>query len=87
MLRDLGHEVSAVAVAAMYSDFLDVFVLDEVDASMEAQISSLSMKGVITNTVMNSLEDKQCLARTVLQLVEDSRAERRARDFLMMSKG
>jgi LPPG:FO 2-phospho-L-lactate transferase len=70
MLRDLGHEVSAGAVAAMYSDFLDVFVLDEVDASMEAQISSLSMNGVVTNTVMNTLEDKRRLARTVLQLVD-----------------
>jgi len=70
MLRDLGHEVSAGAVAAMYSDFLDVFVLDEVDASMEAQISSLSMNGAVTNTVMNTLEDKRRLARTVLQLVD-----------------
>ena len=70
MLRDLGHQVSAGAVAAMYSDFLDVFVLDEVDASMEAQISSLSMNGVVANTVMNTLEDKRRLARTVLQLVD-----------------
>jgi LPPG:FO 2-phospho-L-lactate transferase len=70
MLRDLGHEVSATAVATMYSDFLDVFVLDEVDALMEAQISSLSLNGVVANTVMNTLEDKQRLARTVLQLVD-----------------
>jgi 2-phospho-L-lactate transferase/gluconeogenesis factor (CofD/UPF0052 family) len=60
-------------VAATYSDFLDVFVLDEVDASMEARISSLSMNAAVTNTVMNTLEDKQRLARTVLQLVEDGR--------------
>jgi LPPG:FO 2-phospho-L-lactate transferase len=73
MLSDLGHEVSARAVAAMYRDFLDVFVLDEVDASMEAHISSLSMNAAVTNTVMNTLEDKQRLARTVLQLVEDGR--------------
>lgn len=70
MLRDLGHEVSATAVAALYSDLLDVFVLDEVDALMERQISSLSMNAVVTNTVMNTLEDKQRLARTVLQLVD-----------------
>ncbi len=73
MLSDLGHEVSARAVAALYSDFLDVFVLDEVDASMEAHISSLSTNLAVTNTVMNTLEDKQRLARTVLQLVEDGR--------------
>lgn len=73
MLSDLGHEVSARAVAAMYSDFLDVFVLDEVDASMEAHIRSLSMNAAVTNTVMNTLEDKQRLARTVLQFVKDGR--------------
>ena len=73
MLRDLGHEVSAGAVAAMYGDFLDGFVLDEVDASIEADISSLRIHAAVTNTVMNTLEDKQSLARTVLQLVKDGR--------------
>lgn len=73
MLSDLGHEVSARAVAALYSDFLDVFVLDEVDASMEAHISSLSTNLAVTNTVMNTLEDKRRLARTVLQFVKDGR--------------
>lgn len=73
MLRDLGHEVSASAVASLYRDFLDGFVLDEVDASMEADISSLGIHAAVTNTVMNTLEDKQSLARTVLQLVMDGR--------------
>jgi len=71
MLRDLGHEVSAAAVAAMYRDFLDVFVLDETDISMEGDISSLSIHAGVANTVMNTLEGKRRLARTVLQLVED----------------
>lgn len=70
MLRDLGHEVSAGAVAALYSDVLDVFVLDEADASMEAGIGSLGIHAAVTNTVMNTLEDKQNLARTVVQLVK-----------------
>ncbi|MFY9572129.1 MAG: 2-phospho-L-lactate transferase, partial [Blastocatellia bacterium] len=36
MLRDLGHEVSARGVAEIYADFIDVFVLDEIDASIVA---------------------------------------------------
>ncbi|HJZ66774.1 MAG TPA: 2-phospho-L-lactate transferase [Blastocatellia bacterium] len=66
MLRDLGHEVSARAIAAMYRDFADVFVLDEVDASIEADIASLGIRTVATNTVMNTAEDKRQLAKVAL---------------------
>jgi LPPG:FO 2-phospho-L-lactate transferase len=72
MLRDLGHEVSAGAVASMYRDFLDVFILDNADGSLAAGISSFC-NAVATNTVMSTLEDKQQLARTVLQLIEDGK--------------
>ncbi|MEK6320204.1 MAG: 2-phospho-L-lactate transferase [Acidobacteriota bacterium] len=68
MLRDLGHEVSALGVAAMYTDFIDVFVLDEVDAHMGGEIRSLGSQVVVTNTVMNTLEDKQQLARRMLEV-------------------
>lgn len=66
MLRDLGHEVSARGVASVYRDFVDVFALDEVDASVEPDIKELGMRVVVTNTVMNTLEDKRRLARGVL---------------------
>ena len=67
MLRDLGHEVSARGVAKLYRDYIDVFVLDEVDASTEPDIRELEIRAVVTNTVMNTLEDKQQLARRVLE--------------------
>jgi LPPG:FO 2-phospho-L-lactate transferase len=70
MLRDLGHEVSASGVAAMYSDLLDVFVLDETDAQRATDIRALGMQVFSTDTVMNSLEDKQQLARWVLETLE-----------------
>jgi LPPG:FO 2-phospho-L-lactate transferase len=69
MLRDLGHEASARGVAAMYRDFIDLFVLDEVDASIGAEIKSLSVQVVVTNTVMDTLEDKRHLARRALEMV------------------
>jgi len=67
MLGDLGHEISARGVASVYGDFVDVFALDEVDAEIEPRIRELGMRVVITNTVMGTPEDKQRLARAVLE--------------------
>jgi LPPG:FO 2-phospho-L-lactate transferase len=69
MLRDLGYEVSARAVAAMYQDFCDVFVLDTKDAALRPQIEALGLRVVVTDTVMQTLADKQRLARDVMQIV------------------
>lgn len=65
MLRDLGHEVSARGVASVYRDFVDLFVLDEVDRAIKPEIEELGLRVVVTDTVMNTLEDKQRLARNV----------------------
>ena len=66
MLRDLGYETSAESIALIYKDFADLFVLDEVDRAIEPKIKKFGMNVVITNTVMTTLEDKQRLARQVL---------------------
>jgi LPPG:FO 2-phospho-L-lactate transferase len=66
MLRDLGHEVSARGVAALYQDFLDVFILDETDAKIALEIRALKLQVVEVNTVMNTLADKERLARSAL---------------------
>ena len=72
MLRDLGHEVSACGVAAMYADFIDLFVLDRLDAHLEAEIRTLGSQVVVTNTLMNSLQDKQQLAQRMLKAIGNS---------------
>jgi LPPG:FO 2-phospho-L-lactate transferase len=72
MLGDLGHEISARGVASVYGDFVDVFALDEVDAEIGPRIKELGMRVVITNTVMGTLEDKQRLARTVLEAIKSN---------------
>ncbi len=66
MLRDLGHEVSATGVARLYRDFASLFVLDETDARTCPDIEDLGMRVVVTDTIMNTAEDKQRLAKTVL---------------------
>ena len=69
MLRDLGHEVSAAGVAAVYKDLVDVFVLDRVDAEFSGAIEQLGLRPAVTQTLMNTLEDKQRLAEFVLEEV------------------
>ncbi|HYP27645.1 MAG TPA: 2-phospho-L-lactate transferase [Blastocatellia bacterium] len=71
MLRDLGHEVSARGVAEFYGDFLDVFVLDVLDADLLPGIESLGLRAAALDTVMNTLDDKERLAREVLEVMED----------------
>jgi LPPG:FO 2-phospho-L-lactate transferase len=66
MLRGLGLEVSAFGVAKLYSDFLDMFVLDVVDVSCREHIEKLGLEVKVTNTLMTSLERKVELARAVL---------------------
>lgn len=66
MLRSLGYGSTASAVAKMYADFLDVFVLDQTDAALAPEIESADLSVLTTNTVMNSDEAKQQLARDVL---------------------
>ena len=73
MLRDLGHEVSALGVARLYADFVDLFVIDQADAGTSADgndtvraLEQLGMQTLTANTIMNSAEDKRTLASVVL---------------------
>ena len=66
LMRSLGFEVSAFGVAKLYSDFLDAFVIDSVDAEEKSQIEQLSIDVTVAPTVMKNLEDKVALAKTTL---------------------
>jgi LPPG:FO 2-phospho-L-lactate transferase len=67
LLRGLGHEVSAFSVAKLYSDFLDVFIIDSADVAEKAFIEQLGLKVEVTNTLMRRLEDKIQLAKIALE--------------------
>jgi LPPG:FO 2-phospho-L-lactate transferase len=73
MMAELGVPVTALEVARHYCDrypgLLDYFVIDESDATLAAGIASLGVEVAVGPTVMNSREDKQRLARFVLDLV------------------
>ena len=77
MLAELGHETSALAVARHYIGLLDGFVLDQRDPHLVANIETLGMRVHVANTMMNDDMDKQRLARTVLDFVDELAAGKR----------
>ncbi len=66
MLRDQGLEASAVSIARLYEDFLDVLVIDAADEALAPEIEALGVDVVVTDTIMKSMAKKSALARTVL---------------------
>lgn len=69
MMRELSIPNSASWVAGHYRDFLDGFVLDKQDAGLRGEIETLGMKVSVTQTVMESLDDRVKLARDCLDLL------------------
>ena len=69
MLSELDYAVSPTAIAEMYKDFLDVFVLDKRDGELQQEIEAFDLKVVTTNTVMTNTEEKIDLARRLLELL------------------
>jgi LPPG:FO 2-phospho-L-lactate transferase len=69
MYRELGIEPSALAVARHYCNLATGFVLDHVDRQLEGEIRSLSMPTFVTNTLMNSHDDRKRLAMDVLDFI------------------
>ena len=72
MMAGLGHEVSALAVARLYQDFLSAFVLDKQDATAAAAIRGLGVKPFMADIAMSSDERKKALAVDTLEALEAS---------------
>ena len=68
IMAGLGHEVSVVGVARAYREFCDVLVIDRQDESLAPAVADVGLRPVVANTIMNSLQDRVDLARTVLSL-------------------
>jgi LPPG:FO 2-phospho-L-lactate transferase len=63
MMRELGQESSAAAVAVRYLEFIDGYVIDAADA---AEAAGLEVAVTVAPILMRSLEDRERLARLVL---------------------
>jgi LPPG:FO 2-phospho-L-lactate transferase len=63
MMAELGMPVSAAAVARHYGDILDHYIVDETDA---AAIGGLDAATTVTRALMETMADRETLARVVL---------------------
>lgn len=70
LMRGLGLEVSAYSVAYLYRDFLDVFIVDNIDRKEKERIEELGLRAIVTNTIMKGQRDKIQLARAALKSVK-----------------
>src|SRR6202040_339125 len=52
MMKSLGMRVSALGVAELYQDLVDVFVLDNEDAAQAPKVEALGIRAVVTDTIM-----------------------------------
>jgi LPPG:FO 2-phospho-L-lactate transferase len=64
IMAELGLPIGAAAVAHHYADMLDAYIADESDA---AELEQLGIPVSLTRTLMLSLEDRDALARAVLE--------------------
>ena len=69
MMASLGHEVSATGVAHLYADFLDVLLLDKVDAALAPAVEALGVRPVVADTIMRDDASRRALAEATLNAV------------------
>ncbi len=71
MMLELKMPSTALAVAQYYAEtypgLVDGFVLDNADALSAEAVRALGLMPMVTQTVMNNLDDKQALAEAVLR--------------------
>ena len=70
MMAELGLPVDAAVVARHYRDFLDAYVADEADRDA---VAGLDLPVVLAPTLMVTLEDRERLARIVLETADGLR--------------
>ncbi|RPF19760.1 2-phospho-L-lactate transferase [Myceligenerans xiligouense] len=66
ILESLGHEVSALGVARLYTGLLDVMCIDERDAHLAGPIADLGFEVLVTDTIMGGPDGRERLARELL---------------------
>jgi LPPG:FO 2-phospho-L-lactate transferase len=76
MMRELGHEVSARAVAMEYHKLIDGIVVDTADEALVEGIRASGFHVLAAPTFMRTSEDRLRLARSVLEFARAVRMRR-----------
>jgi len=72
MYAELGYEPTALTVAEHYESrnrggLLDGFIIDQVDYHLKVMIENIGINTLVTNTLMNTINDRQQLADKLLE--------------------
>lgn len=71
LLPAVGADVSAAGVARLYTDFLDGWVIDDIDAGLASEVAARDVRVRVTDTMMRTPSVAAALARTALDLAEE----------------
>ncbi len=74
MLTSLGHEASALGVARIYRDLIDLLVIDEIDRELVEPIRNLGLEVHVSQTVMGDRQDRERFARDLLTAAQRLRS-------------
>ncbi len=74
MMTELGLDPTAGTVAQRYSDLLDGYVIDHADM---AEVVSIDARVTLAQTLMTTIEDRELLAKTVLDAAAVLRRRRK----------
>jgi LPPG:FO 2-phospho-L-lactate transferase len=66
LLRETGHEVSALGVARLYRDLAAAIIIDSVDAGLRDDIEAIGLRCIVADTVMRDPARAASLAKVVL---------------------
>lgn len=66
ILKSTGHASSASAVARIYEDFVDAFVVDDTDVDEVAKVEAADVRAIVADTVMVDHDASERLARELL---------------------
>lgn len=69
MMQELGLPVTNISIADFYQDFATHMVIDNTDSSDKADLTSLGLSVLVTNTMMRTLNDKTSLAQQLLDFL------------------
>ena len=69
LFKELGRDASVIGIAGYYGALLDGLVFDHEDKQQVAGVSEYGQRSLVTNTLMRTDEDKNCLASEVLEFV------------------
>jgi LPPG:FO 2-phospho-L-lactate transferase len=77
MMRELGLDASAAAVARFYGELVDGWVIDRRDAGLAPEIEALGRNVLVTETLMIERSRSTALARLAVDLASDLAARAR----------